>query len=214
MRFPLLVPLSLAFSRVPCPLSLPSSFLPSSLPSLPLPLCSNSVPSRHFINLKEPTDPNREATVDRLFKQFVAAIEAAYFSADSPVHPIPGVVEYFDRLRAAGIKVALNTGYPRQIADHLIKRMGFEGHIDGSLVSEEVGYGRPYPYMVHGLMKQLHIAKVQAVAKVGDTALDMEEGRNAGCTFVIGVLSGADDAPTLLKHGASAVVKTAVDYPL
>jgi phosphoglycolate phosphatase len=144
----------------------------------------------------------------------VAAIDAAYFSADSPVRPIPGVVAYFDQLRAAGIRVALNTGYPRTIADHLIARMGFNGHIDGSLVSEEAGRGRPYPYMVHGLMRQLGVQRVQAVAKVGDTALDMEEGRNAGCVVVIGVLTGADDAATLQRHGASAVVPSAVDYPI
>ena len=152
--------------------------------------------------------------MDRLFKEFVGAIETTYFSADSPVKPIPGAVEYFDRLRAAGIKVALNTGYPRQIADHLIQRMGFNGHIDGSLVSEEVGHGRPYPYMIHGLMRQLGIVKVQAVAKFGDTALDMEEGRNAGCAVVVGVLTGADKADTLLKHGASAVVPSVVAYPV
>jgi len=170
--------------------------------------------ARHFVNRAAPEDPQREATIDRLFKQFVEAIEAAYFAADSPVKPIAGVLEYFDRLRAAGIKVALDTGYPRQIADHLIARMGFAGHIDGSLVSEEVGHGRPYPYMIHGLMRQLKVAKVQAVAKAGDTALDMEEGRNAGCQIVIGVLSGADNAATLLKHGASAVVPSVVDYPI
>lgn len=46
---------------------------------------------------------------------------------------------------------------------------------------------------------------VRRVAKVGDSARDMEEGRNAGCGLVIGVLSGADDEDTLFAAGADVV---------
>jgi len=39
---------------------------------------------------------------------------------------------------------------------------------------------------------------VSRVAKVGDSTRDIEEGKNAGCGLVIGVLSGADTEAQLM----------------
>jgi len=68
--------------------------------------------------------------------------------------------------------------------------------------------------MIHDIMRKLQIQDVRSVAKVGDTALDMQEGKNAGCVAVYGVLTGADNAETLHKNGASAVVNTVTDIPI
>jgi phosphoglycolate phosphatase-like HAD superfamily hydrolase len=35
------------------------------------------------------------------------------------------------------------------------------------------------------------VTDTQAVAKVGDTSVDLEEGMNANCGYVIGICSGA-----------------------
>ena len=144
--------------------------------------------------------------VEAMYQQFQALISAAYFDRGSSIALFDGALHLLDRLRAAGIKVALNTGYPRAIADGLIASLGLAAHIDGSCVAEEVGAGRPYPYMIHELMRRLRVADVRRVAKVGDTARDMEEGRNAGCGLVVGVTSGADGRDTLRRHGADVVL--------
>jgi len=40
-------------------------------------------------------------------------------------------------------------------------------------------------------MKDLNIIDAHEVAKVGDTASDMQEGTSAGCKYVIGITTGA-----------------------
>ncbi|AXY72597.1 hypothetical protein D3H65_00785 [Paraflavitalea soli] len=40
-------------------------------------------------------------------------------------------------------------------------------------------------------MQQHGITDAQEVVKVGDSIIDIEEGRNAGCRFSIGITTGA-----------------------
>lgn len=97
------------------------------------------------------------------------------------------------RLQQRGIRVALDTGFDRAITDIILKRVGWlnNGLVDTVITSDEVPQGRPYPYMIYRAMEQLGIRSISQVAKIGDTISDLEEGANAGCSFVIGVTTGA-----------------------
>merc|ERR1719326_74851 len=118
---------------------------------------------------------------------FEARIEAAYFAADSPVkHISPRLVEFFGACRAAGVKVALNTGYPATIQRGLVERLGLRDHVDDIICAGDVGAGRPAPFMVHALMKRNGVMDARCVAKAGDTVRDIEEGLHAGCGLNIG----------------------------
>jgi phosphoglycolate phosphatase-like HAD superfamily hydrolase len=67
----------------------------------------------HFVNRQHAqADPAaREAMIQRMFDQFMAGIEQAYFADDQDnVRVFPGVLDVLRKLRAAGIKVGLNTG--------------------------------------------------------------------------------------------------------
>eukprot|EP01065_Artemidia_motanka_P012720 TRINITY_DN1701_c2_g2_i1.p1 TRINITY_DN1701_c2_g2~~TRINITY_DN1701_c2_g2_i1.p1 ORF type:complete len:287 (+),score=127.64 TRINITY_DN1701_c2_g2_i1:67-861(+) len=154
---------------------------------------------------------NGKGNTDKIYAAFEKALEARYYAKDSPLKVIPGVFDLFARLRAGGIKVCLDTGFPRKIANYIIKRLEFTDHIDDSCVAMEVGHGRPYPYMIYELMRRNKIEQVSQVLKVGDTARDMEEGRYAGTPHVFGVLTGADDRKTLIKTGASAVLESVAE---
>ena len=46
---------------------------------------------------------------------------------------------------------------------------------------------------------------MKRVCKVGDSVRDIQEGRNAGCGLVVGVLSGADSYQELMDAGAHMV---------
>merc|ERR1712046_327569 len=96
----------------------------------------------------------------------------------------------------------------------LVKKMQFDKIVDGWISSYDVPEGRPFPYMIHRLMERLKIEDVRRVAKVGDSARDMEEGRNAGCGLVVGVLSGADGAEELFAAGADVVANVVTDLPV
>ncbi len=89
--------------------------------------------------------------------------------------------------------------------------MGLEDKIDGLVVAEDVGMGRPYPYMVQYLARKHAIMDMRQVAKLGDSIRDIEEGRFAGCGFVGGVLTGADGMDDHLKAGADLVLNSVAD---
>lgn len=68
--------------------------------------------------------------------------------------------------------------------------------------------------MIFDLMRKLKVHNVAHVAKIGDTANDMQEGRNAGLPKVIGVLTGADTSDTLADAGASDVFTSVAEIPI
>lgn len=129
----------------------------------------------------------------------------------------------------------MGVGYPRTVAERLVAQLNLWPEVDALVVADDVGYGRPYPYMIHHLMRQFALLDARRVAKVGDTARDMLEGKNAGCglvigtdqatgayplstpiqllpcAFVAGVLSGADGVDTLLASGADVILASVAD---
>jgi len=59
------------------------------------------------------------------------------------------------------------------------------------VTSEDVdGMGRPSPAMIQFIMKKFNIDDPKKIIKVGDTLVDIEEGRNAGVKTV-GIVEGS-----------------------
>jgi phosphonatase-like hydrolase len=130
--------------------------------------------------------------LDAIHEDFVGRM-TEFYRADPAVGEAPGAGETFRRLRQASIKVALNTGFSRDIAQTLIDRLSWEriGLIDASVTSDEVDRGRPHPHMIRRLMLNLGVSDPRRVAKVGDTPADLLEGKNAGCGLIVGVTQGS-----------------------
>jgi len=169
----------------------------------------------HFARKAKIPDGELEQKIQVIGDAFVNSIDEAYFAEASPIGHIDiGLMGYFKQLKEAGVKLAFNTGYPRSIQEGLIKRLNFDQVVDAYISSYDVKEGRPYPYMIHRLMEELHIENVRRVAKVGDSVRDIEEGRNAGCGLVVGVLSGADSASELFAAGADMVANCVTDLPI
>jgi phosphonatase-like hydrolase len=140
----------------------------------------------------------------------------AYYASDPAVREIPGARDVFATLRKAGIRVALNTGFFRPIADMLLRRLGWHSPavIDADVTSDEVPHGRPHPHMIRHLMTRLGIREARRVAKVGDTRVDLEEGANAGCGLVIGVTTGSFTRAQLESCPHSHIVGSVVEVPV
>src|SRR5262249_31581128 len=121
----------------------------------------------------------------------VAAIHAdfaermrRYYATDPEVREVPGAAATFARLRPAGIRGGLDTGFSRDIAQVILDRLGWGGAhpvIDASVTSDEVPRGRPHPDMIHQLMRLCGVSDPARVAKVGDTTADLAQGHSAGC---------------------------------
>ncbi len=113
-----------------------------------------------------------------------------------------GVSETFRKLKDENILIAIDTGFDRTITDALIERMEWLENklIDVSVTSEEVERGRPFPDLIFKAMELTGVTDALSVAKVGDTASDIQEGRAAECGWVIGITTGAFSREELQKE--------------
>lgn len=128
-----------------------------------------------------------------VYEKFTATLNARY--RDAPPAPFPGVEEMFAQLRDDGVKVALQTGYARPIAEMLLESAGWRigTHIDALVPSDEVAASRPAPYLIFHTMEATGVVDVKDVLVAGDTRNDLLAGTRAGARYVVGVLSGAHD---------------------
>jgi phosphonatase-like hydrolase len=125
-----------------------------------------------------------------------------FYRTDLSVTEKEGVSETFRTLKENNIKVIVDTGFDRVITDTLLKRMGWveSGLIDGSVTSDEVQRGRPFPDMIFKAMELTGVRDISKVGKVGDTTSDLQEGNAAGCALVVGVTTGAFSKGELEKE--------------
>jgi phosphonoacetaldehyde hydrolase len=90
-------------------------------------------------------------------------------------------------LRAAGILVGCDTGYPREACDAIYKILADTYGIVFDVVADsEVVQGRPSPFLVYDCMSQTNVYPVEAVVKADDIELGLHEGRNSGA-WTVGV---------------------------
>jgi phosphonatase-like hydrolase len=142
---------------------------------------------------------------------FIESMRATY---SRTLAPIPGAEETFAFLRERGIKVATDTGFDAVIGGMILDRLNWRGRlVDTAVFSTEVARGRPAPYMIFEAMQRLGVLDVRRVIKIGDSPADLEEGANAGCGEVIGVLSGAHTAATLGPVPHTRLLASVADLP-
>lgn len=133
---------------------------------------------------------------------------------ENPPQPLPGVENALAALRGRGIKVALTTGFSREIADLILSAMGWEPGktFDASSCGDEVRDGRPEPDMIFKVMENLGIDDPATVVSVGDTAADVQSALRAGVTSV-GVLTGHLTRGDFGTEGAHLVLDSVADLP-
>jgi phosphoglycolate phosphatase-like HAD superfamily hydrolase len=108
--------------------------------------------------------------IDEIYNDFIEEM-VEFYEYSPEVMPAPGAEELFQQLKEMSITVALNTGFPKNIADVIVHRFQWneKGLIDDYIASDEVKMGRPYPFMIEQLMYRAGIDDPLMVAKVGDT---------------------------------------------
>ena len=136
-------------------------------------------------------------------------------SACSPSHaqPVAGAPLTLAWLRDRGIKVALNTGFDRDITNILLDVLQWRLVADAVICGDDVRAGRPAPYMIFHAMEQTGVADVRHVLNVGDTVSDLQAARNAGVALSVGVLSGAHKREQLEREPCDALIDSIADLP-
>jgi len=139
----------------------------------------------------------------------------SFYEQDEDLQPLEKAEELFAELKANNIKVALNTGFTRAITDVILKKLKWvPGEmIDFVIASDEVPQGRPHPYMINELMQESGVTDTRKVVKVGDTEVDIEEGRYAGCGLVVSVTTGAYTKEQLQQYHPDHIIDHLSELP-
>ncbi|WP_461448539.1 HAD hydrolase-like protein [Mucilaginibacter sp.] len=160
--------------------------------------------------------PDQSAITDKLINKihddFVKHM-ISFYSDSAEIQVFPHTEETFKNLHEQGVKVGLNTGFTRAIADTIINRLQWQekGLVDYVIASDEVEQGRPHPYMIQKMMSAFDITDSNEVAKVGDTEVDIHEGQNAGCKYVIGVTTGSFTREALEPYNPTHIIDDIAD---
>ncbi|MDR0504903.1 MAG: HAD hydrolase-like protein [Bifidobacteriaceae bacterium] len=142
-----------------------------------------------------------------------SAFEQAYAARLELAQPIAGAAQTIELLRQRGIKVALTTGFSPQTRQALLAAVGWQSLADLCLSPADAGRGRPLPDLALTALLRLGGNSVNGLLVAGDTAADMQCGRNAGAGAVVGVLTGAHNAAQLVSAGASHIVDSIAELP-
>ena len=147
---------------------------------------------------------------DRIYGQFRINLAKSYI--DGGIRCVPGADRVIRELRCKGIKVALTTGFDRDIATLLLSMLGWTRQtIDVIVCGDDVPNGRPAPDLILLAMMLTGVADPALVANVGDTTLDLESAARAGVGWNIGVLSGAHPREALEKAPHTAIIQSVAD---
>jgi phosphonatase-like hydrolase len=156
-------------------------------------------------------DAVRAGTAEQAYASFRANLATRYRET---AQAVPGAIEVFTWLRARDIGVALNTGFDRDTTEMLVTALGWkEGVVDAVVCGDDVPQGRPAPFMIFRCMEATSTLSVARIANVGDTALDLQAGRNAGVRFNIGVLTGAHGRDVLTAEPHTHLIESVADLP-
>ncbi|WP_276481475.1 phosphonatase-like hydrolase [Paraflavitalea pollutisoli] len=152
-----------------------------------------------------------DALAASIFQKFLVMLDVAY--STQPITEQVNATVLFHKLREQGIKVVMNTGYNRPTAEALIQKIGWRQGVDfdGLVTASDVAQNRPQPDMILRAMQQQGIADGKSVLKVGDSIIDIEEGRNAGCRYSIGITTGAHTYDQLHSAGPDFIIDNLIE---
>jgi phosphonatase-like hydrolase len=154
--------------------------------------------------------PAWQGRAEAVYQSFVHKLEAEFAKG---IQCIEGAESTFEWLRARSVKIALTTGFDRDIATLLINALGWRKYADAFVCGDDVSKGRPWPYMIFRAMEMAGTESVHEVGVAGDTVLDLQAGHNAGATLNIGVLSGAHARAKLVAQPHTHIIASVAALP-
>jgi phosphonatase-like hydrolase len=152
-----------------------------------------------------------EQLADKIYSAFIAELTDAYNRHQ--LKPQPGAGELFKALREKQITVVLNTGYNKTTAHTILQKLDWQAgvQIDALITADDVTSSRPSPDMIFLAMRQFGIDDAGTVIKVGDSIIDIEEGKNAGCYLSIGITTGAHTHEQLTTANPDKIITQLAD---
>ena len=150
-----------------------------------------------------PTDAERVGAA--VYRDFLHELESNL----SSISEIDGATELFRHLKSKDIYVGVGSGFPMQVVQTIASQLGWldKGLLDYLGSAEQVGVGRPNPKMILDAMQQFGITDGRKVFKIGDTVVDVQEGKNAGA-WTVAVLTGSQTETQLMAAGPDYILSS------
>lgn len=164
------------------------------------------------------------ADADLLFEEF-GPLQLESIAAHSQL--IDGVADTVQKWQKRGLRIGTTTGYTRAMLLPVLDQAIACGYRpDASVCSDEVRAGRPAPWMLMKNAELLDVYPPRSCVKIGDTLLDIEEGRNAGmwtigltrsgnmigCSIEEWAAFGAEEQTGLLREAGRAMLAAGADF--
>ena len=145
-------------------------------------LADPNIAGRWLAAQKRPPDEGDVGTVYKQAEKHMLRTVADYAT------PVPGAVEALREFRSMDLKIGSCTGYTSAMMKTVTESAAALGYaVDCTLTADMVGgKGRPFPFMIYENAVRLGVWPLEAIIKIGDTPVDIQEGLNAG-VWTIGV---------------------------
>ena len=142
---------------------------------------------------------------DSIYRYFLHELESNL----SSISEIDGTTELFRHLKSKDIYIGVGSGFPMQVVQAIASQLGWldKGLLDYVGSAEQVGVGRPNPKMILDVMEQFGITDELAVVKIGDTVVDVQEGKNAGA-WTVAVLTGSQTEAQLIAAAPDYILSS------
>ena len=146
-----------------------------------------------------------EGVGDSVYRDFLHELENNL----SSMSEIDGATDLFRHLKSKDIHIGVGSGFPMQIVQAIASQLGWleKGLLDYVGSAEQVGVGRPNPKMILDAMERLNITDGSKVVKVGDTVVDVQEGKNAG-VWTVAVLTGSQTESQLMAAAPDYILSS------
>ena len=125
------------------------------------------------------------------------------------IQPLPGVRELLEKVRSAGIKIALASSSERDDFEALKHIARIEDLIDAQTSADDADRAKPHPDIFSAVLGKLGLKPWECIA-LGDTPYDAESAGKAAVR-TIGVTTGGWSKADLLAAGCVEVYDGAAD---
>lgn len=145
-----------------------------------------------------------------LWRSVLDDYRAAYHK--DPLHlvePYPGIVDMLRDLHAMGVRTAVLSNKPDDLARHIVTHLFGQDTFSFCLGQRDDIPQKPDPAGVHLILQQLGVQPEHCLY-AGDSSVDMRTGKAAGA-FTVGVTWGFRSAEELQQNGADLLAHHPAD---
>lgn len=131
--------------------------------------------------------------VEKVYADFMLLLNQSIVRFQS----MPHALDVFQTLKSYSVKVGIGSGLPLLFIKDLLKHLNWDETLfDYVNSSDELDFGRPHPIMIQDAMDKLDLPDPHKILKVGDTLVDILEGKAAGVKTAM-VLTGTQSVQDL-----------------